>query len=195
VRTGEGNKDYVDLEGLRIRAYLLDSTRPGFMNVLARGRVPSASLNELERMLDEDRILDETTPNVSHVLRVVMLHHPVEFEGHRLTMLLDNRDEVRNFLDRWEFGLILAGHEHEVSVRELQGASKGLYQCIAGTPTQIQRDRALTQNTFVVLDVYEGDLSNGTCEVAASIFERPALQRTRFKPRPQRTLMPRVVGV
>ena len=192
VQVNGRKTDYVDLEPLRIRTYLLDSTKPGLMNVLARGRVPSASLDELQGMLEHDRAVDAAAPRISHVLRVAMLHHPVEFERHRMKMLLENRNEVRDLLNRWNFGLILAGHEHEMDLRGIKGTS-GLYQCIAGTPTQTQRDRALIQNTFVVLDVYEGNLSTDTCEIAAYAFERPAFQGTHFQRRPLSVLRPRVV--
>jgi hypothetical protein len=189
---GSNALDTVDVGSLRVRGYLLDSTRPGFLNVFARGRVPHRALEELERAVREDEESD-ASEGVSRVLRVAMLHHPLDGNERGFFKFLENRVQVLAMLEQLGFGLVLCGHEHKKGIVPIERPNGGiLYQCVAGTASQVLRKRGRLENTFLVLDVFEGNQSRARCEIRVKEYTKSDHQGARFTARGREPMFPSV---
>lgn len=172
---------YIDVGRIRVRAYLLDSTLPGLLNLFARGRISQEELDRLDEMVEQDANYDRGH-QVKSCLRIAVLHHPIRSpEGHYIQMILENETEVLRSLRRHEFGMVLCGHEHVQSINMLPTPNWTMYQCIAGSATQTTRSHS--PNSFVVYD-FQDDATRPmpTCAVTASVYTRSGDPDAQFTP-------------
>jgi 3',5'-cyclic AMP phosphodiesterase CpdA len=101
--------DVMSSQRVKVRVYFVDSTFPGVINVLARGRVGERQLAELADRVHEDARKD--TGSGIAVLRVAVMHHPIEPVGtYNFTMYLDDASTVQNAFSNLGIGMVLCGH-------------------------------------------------------------------------------------
>jgi len=137
---------FFDVGAVRVRVYSLDSTKEGWGNLFARGRVSIHDLQELKEAVDADEAVDHTAAGIETCLRVLVMHHPV-LSINAPFIRLDDGTAVGDQLEAMKIGLILVGHEHDPDVcRFVLGDD--YWQCIAGSASQRGRG-----NSFLVIDV------------------------------------------
>jgi predicted phosphohydrolase len=114
--------DPVDLPGLRIRIYELDTTPLNpWINAAARGTLSALETNNLLAAADEDAAADAESP----VLRIAVAHHPVSKM---------RRGHVVQVLQRAQIGLFLVGHTHHFDMTR-EGPGRGVVQTVCASST------------------------------------------------------------
>jgi hypothetical protein len=167
------DRDHVDIGTLRVRLYGIDSTRSGFRNWLAGGRVTEGEQKRLQERVASDERADRQD-GVTHCLRIAVAHHPVVAEQAWCGQL-ENATEFGTLLDAMHFGLVLGGHEHD---QWLWQAPSGRLQGVAGSATQ-EGER----NAFLIYTI-PAAVAGSTVLVDVASYERGVGAGFTVKPEP-----------